>query len=45
MLILEKGEKRAISLLKGIAPKFFVNLPNSKQIRIKLSQEINSYDD
>ena len=45
MLILEKGEKRAISLLKGIAPKFFVNLPNSKQIRIKLSQEMNSYDD
>lgn len=45
MLILEKGEKRAISLLKGIAPKFFVNLPNSKNIRIKLSQEMKSYDD
>lgn len=45
MLILEKGEKRAISLLKGIAPKFFVNLPNSKQIRVKLSQEMNSFND
>lgn len=44
-LIEEKGEKRAISLLKGIAPKFFIGLENSKSIRIKLSQEMNSYED
>lgn len=45
MLIIEKGEKRAISLLKGIAPKFFVNMPNSKELRIMLSQKMNSYND
>lgn len=45
MLIEEKGEKRAISLLKGIAPKFFTNFENSKSIRCKLSQEMNSKDD
>ena len=45
MLIKEKNEKRAISILRGIAPRFFTNFPNSKQLRINLAQNMNSYND
>ena len=42
----EKGEITAVSLLKGIAPKFFnINLPYIKELRSNLSQKISSYDD
>lgn len=41
LLVKEKGEKRAISILKGISPKFFFNFPNIKEIRFKLTN-INS---
>lgn len=36
-LIEEKGERKAISILRGIAPKFFTNMPNIKELRGKLS--------
>lgn len=44
LLIKEKGEKAAFSILKGIAPKFFLNLdlPNVKNLRSSLSRDINS---
>ena len=45
MLIDEKGEKRAISILRGIAPKFFMHIPLTKPLRGKISQEINTLDD
>lgn len=41
-LIKEKGERKAISLLRGIAPKFYSNFKNVKEIRFKLST-ITSY--
>lgn len=44
-LIEEYGEKRAISLLRGIAPKFFLKLSNSKQLRIELSSKIEKEAD
>lgn len=45
MLIEEKGETRAISMLKGIAPKFFnYDFPYAKELRKLLSQTIVSYD-
>lgn len=45
MLIEEKGETRAISMLKGIAPKFFnYDFPCAKELRKLLSQTIVSYD-
>ena len=45
LLIEEKGEKSAISILRGIAPKFFFALPNSREIRNKLAQNMKSYKD
>lgn len=44
LLIKEKGEKAAFSILKGIAPKFFLNLdlPNVKNLRSSLSRDIDS---
>lgn len=45
MLIEEKGEQRAISMLKGIAPKFFnYDFPFVKELRKNLSSQIDSYD-
>ncbi len=45
-LIEEKGERQTFSILKGIAPKFFLNLdlPNIKNLRCALSRDINSID-
>lgn len=44
-LIAEKGETRAIRLLRGIAPKFFSHFPFSKEIRSRICMTINSYED
>ena len=42
----EKGEFTAVSLLKGLAPKFFnFNFPFIKELRSNLSQKISSYSD
>lgn len=45
MLIEEKGELVAIKILRGIAPKFFLNYPGFKSIRTELAQTINTYHD
>lgn len=44
-LINEKGEIRAIKLLRGIAPKFFSHFPFSKEIRKDISLSINTKQD
>lgn len=44
-LVDEYGESRAVSLLRGIAPKFFIKLPNSKQLRIELASTIKKVQD
>lgn len=42
----EKGEAKSVSLLKGIAPKFFNgNFLNVKELRINLSQNVTSFED
>lgn len=45
LLIEELGEKRAISILRGIAPKFFLSFPNSKKYRSLLAQKMSSKED
>jgi len=42
MLIEEKGEYTAMMVLRGIAPKFFLNLPNTKKIRNKLASALTT---
>lgn len=42
MLIEEKGEYAAMMVLRGIAPKFFLNMPNSKKIRSKLASALTT---
>ena len=44
-LIQEKGENRAIRLLRGIAPKFFSHFPFSKEIRSTICTSINTFND
>jgi tRNA-dihydrouridine synthase B len=44
-LIKEKGEERAIRLLRGIAPKFFSHFPFSKEIRSRICTSIKSFND
>ncbi len=44
-LVNEYGEDRAVSLLRGIAPKFFIKLPNSKQLRVELASTIKKEKD
>ncbi len=44
-LVEEYGESRAVSLLRGIAPKFFIKIPNSKQLRIELASTIKKEQD
>ena len=44
-LIEEKGEDRAIRLLRGIAPKFFSHFPFSKEIRSRICMTIRSFED
>ncbi|MCQ2792048.1 MAG: tRNA-dihydrouridine synthase [Bacilli bacterium] len=44
-LIQEKGENRAIAILRSIAPKFFFAFKDAKKIRCEISQNIKSYKD
>ncbi len=44
-LVEEYGESRGVSLLRGIAPKFFIKIPNSKQLRIELASTIKKEQD
>ena len=41
----EKGEDIAMRLYRGICTKFFDGFPNSKQLKCRLSTELNKYDD
>ncbi|MFA6667624.1 MAG: tRNA-dihydrouridine synthase family protein [Bacilli bacterium] len=40
LLVNEYGEERAISLMRGIAPKFFLKVRNSKALRVELASTI-----
>lgn len=42
MLIEEKGEYGAMMVLRGLAPKFFLNMPDSKKIRNKLASALTT---
>mgnify|MGYP003289729047 CR=1 FL=1 len=42
MLIKEKGEYGAMMVLRGIAPKFFLSMPDSKKIRNKLASALTT---
>lgn len=44
-LIDEKGEETAMRVYRGIATKFFDGFPNSKQLKCRLSTELNKYSD
>jgi len=41
-LIAEKGEYRAMSILRGIAPKFFDGYPNTKMVKNQLAQTLRT---
>ena len=41
----EKGEDKAMLMYRSIAPKFFYNLPNVKQIKTRLANELKCYKD
>lgn len=45
LLIDEYGEIKTISLLRGIAPKFYINVEGTKALRVALSQTIKSRND
>lgn len=45
LLIEEKGEDRAIRILRGIAPKFFNGYPAMKQIKNQIAQNIITKQD
>ena len=45
LFIEEKGENLAMRIYRGIATKFFDGFPKSKQIKCRLSTELNSYSD
>lgn len=45
LLVLEKGEKTAISNLRGIASHFLSGFAHTKQYRIKISQTMTTLDD
>ena len=42
MLIEEKGEYSAMMVLRGIAPKFFLNQPDTKKLRSKLASALTT---
>ena len=44
-LIDEKGEKVAMRIYRGIATRFFEGFPKSKQLKCRLSTELNTYQD
>ena len=45
LLIEEKGEHLAMRIYRGIATKFFDGFPKSKQVKCRLSTELNNYSD
>lgn len=45
MMIEEKGEQKAMMILRGIAPKFFGNFPNSKKLKSELAQTLKTRAD
>ena len=45
LLVKEIGEKRAVSVLKGIAPKFYSHFSFAKNIRREITGNINSIED
>ena len=45
MMIEEKGEHKAMMMLRGIGVKFFNSYPNTKEIKAKLSQNLFTKDD
>lgn len=45
LLVEEKGEKIAINNLRGLASHFLSGYPNTKQWRVKVSQQMSSYED
>ena len=42
MMIEEKGEKRAMMILRGIAPKFFNSMPSAKKLKSELAQGLTT---
>lgn len=44
MLIEEKGEYRAMSIMRGIAPKFLDGFPGMKQYKNMLAQSLTTYE-
>ncbi len=42
MMILEKGEYRAMRFLRGIAPKFFNGYPNTKKLKFELTTKLTT---
>ncbi|MGM9874010.1 MAG: tRNA dihydrouridine synthase [Bacilli bacterium] len=45
MIIKDKGEYSGMRIYRGIAPKFFVGLPNSKNVKVALAGSLSSYSD
>lgn len=45
LLIEEKGEKLAMRVYRAIAPHFFYNLKNVKKLKVRLTTELNTYQD
>ncbi len=45
LLIEEKGEKKAIPILRGLAPKFFFKMPHIKTLRNALTERVITYED
>ena len=44
-LIEEKGEYVALRVARGIVTKFFDGFPKAKKLKMRLSTELNTYDD
>ncbi len=42
MMIEEKGEYRAMRFLRGIAPRFFSNYPNTKKVKFELTTKLTT---
>lgn len=45
MLVKEKGERTAMMILRGIAPKFLNNYPGLKQFKTKMSTDLKILED
>ncbi len=45
LLIEEKGENKAMPILRGLAPKFFFKMPNIKLFRSALAEHLSTYED